>query len=303
MNTEYTKKENYIKRCIEEGKNYYSSYQMQVLKSKFYTAITFNKDDIEYKKRIDELLKYAKETLDKNIEKLKRKQKKIEDDKIKRLKEEKIHNYIIEKEKNTNERVIAFKDRTPLPPKVKKNDKDFKIINSIYDVREKLLTTNDIYSLFGEDYLDMELYIKTMIDHSILNFVAYSQTNDESLSAFSKQSYNTKFPKYVEARQELFNFLSQEIQKPGINIHEFLSNILSNETLLRQFMYEVNPMYLDKTSEDYNTIKNEINKQKKKNNPSLKVLNLVQNAVSNMNLNAEMINSLIKRNETKTKTL
>jgi len=53
MNTEYTKKENYIKRCIEEGKNYYSSYQMQVLKSKFYTAITFNKDDIEYKKRID----------------------------------------------------------------------------------------------------------------------------------------------------------------------------------------------------------------------------------------------------------
>ena len=68
-------------------------------------------------------------------------------------------------------------------------------------------------------------------------------------------------------------------------------------------MYEVNPMYLDKTSEDYNTIKNEINKQKKKNNPSLKVLNLVQNAVSNMNLNDEMINSLIKRNETKTKTL
>ena len=68
MNTEYIKKENYIKRCIEEGKNYYSSYQMQVLKSKFYTAITFNKEDIEYKKRIDELLKYAKETLDKNIE-------------------------------------------------------------------------------------------------------------------------------------------------------------------------------------------------------------------------------------------
>ena len=50
-------------------------------------------------------------------------------------------------------------------------------------------------------------------------------------------------------------------------------------------------------------MKEEIDKQKKKNNPSLKVLNLVQNAVSNMNLNDEMINSLIKRNETKTKTL
>ena len=228
MDTDYVKKENTIKKCIEECSNLYSSYQMQVIKSKFYTAITFKKDDNEYKKRIDEVYDYAKDTLAKTIDKLENKQKEEKEKLDKQLREEKIHNYITEKEKNTNERVIAFKDRTHLPPKVKKNDKDFKIINSIYDVREKLLTTNDIYSLFGEDYLDMELYIKTMIDHSILNYVIYSQSNDESLSAFSSETYTTgTFPKYVEARRELFDFLSKEIQKPVININEFLSNILS----------------------------------------------------------------------------
>lgn len=291
MNTDYLKKESTIKKCIEEGKDYYSSYQMQVIKSKFYTAITFNKEDEEYKKRIDELYSYAKDTLSKNIERLKRKQNKEKAELNRKLKFQKIHNYILEKDKNTNERSIAFKDRTPLPPKIKKNDKDFKKINSIYDVREKLLTTNDIYSLFGEDHLDMELYIKTMIDHSILNYVA-------------KDKINEKYPRYIETRHEMFEYISSIVTKPEFNINEFISNILNDEVLLRQFMYEVNPYYLDKISEDYKLIKKEISKQKKANNQQLKVLNFIESSVSSMKLSDEVINYILKdKNNIKTKTL
>ena len=278
MDTSYIKKESVIRKCIDEGEKYYSSYQMQVIKSKFYTAITFDKSSDDYKKRIDEVYNYAKEILAKKIEKLK--EAKAKADRI--IKENKIHVYINEKEKNTSERVLAFKDRTPQPPKYKKNDEDFKEVNSIYDVREKLLSTNDVYSLFGEDYLDMGLYIKTMIDHAITNYIA-------------RDYLNAKHPRYIETRHELFEYIASEIQNPEVNINAFLSNILNNETLLRQFMYEVNPYYLDKLSNDYKIIKENADKQRESSNPTL---NFIETSISNMDLNDETINSLLNNKKT-----
>lgn len=283
MDTNYIKKEGIIKKCIEEYKDYFSSYQMQVIKSKFYTAITFNKDDEEYKKRIDEIYDYAKEALSKRKEKADKELGQMKKENAKALREAKIRNYINEKEKNTNERVMAFKDKTPLPPKFKKNDRAFKEINSIYDVREKLLTTDNIYSLFGEDHLNMELYVKTMIKHSILNYSAQNY-------------FNRRYPSYMYARKEMFEFINSEIQKPKIDVNEFLSSIFNNEDLLRQFMYEVNPRYFDKTSKDYKAIKEEIKVQRDLKNPMLRILSEIVERVSKMELNDEKIYSLIKKN-------
>lgn len=286
MDTSYIKKESVIRKCIDEGKDYYSSYQMQVIKSKFYTAITFPKDSDEYKERIDEVFCYAKDTLSKRIEKVKKKAKAEQRKIAKKNREIKIHNYIIDKENNTTERTIAFKDRTPLPPKYKKNDKDLNKINEIFDVREELLISNDIYDLFGKDYLDMDLYVKTMIEHSILNYMA-------------KDAINEKYPRYIESRHEMFEYITSAIQEPEMSTVRFVSNILNDEVLLRQFMYEVNPYYLDKTSDDYKLIKKEIAKQKREKNPSLIPLSRIQSSISNMKLRY----ALNEEYKAKTKTL
>ena len=66
MDVLYLKKEAAVKTCIDQGEKIFSSYQMQVIKSKFYTAITFDRDSDEYKRRMDELYKKLKAYVDNN---------------------------------------------------------------------------------------------------------------------------------------------------------------------------------------------------------------------------------------------
>lgn len=288
MDNLYLKKEGIVRRCIEEGQKYFSSYQMQIVKSNFYTAIVFNKESDDYKNRIDKIYNYCKETLLKNIERAKKRAKKRKIKELKELKNKKIHNYITEKEENIKERAIAFNDKEPLPRKLKIDDKDFLDLNRIYDVKDKLNTTNNIFSLLKNNQIDIGFYIKTMVDHSFLSFIA-------------KDELNNKYPRYIEARKEMFEYIENAINDEEMNKAKFLYGILNNEVLLRQFMHEVEPLYLDKTSDEYKLIKRSVKTTKNNDMNTIRKLIKLETSINNMKINDEIIDLIINSDEKRKK--